>query len=158
MDYSHLLARVLVVGLLAVSAGCGSLSSSFSPSDAPPDATPAEIPRDMHGGTIAPGVTNTSIVSPEGLLDAHYAVLTNQSYTRTTNSTTRMNGTVQSQRATQLWMAANRTAFLLQERSVGQSVLASRLDEHHVWANGQYRLELRVENGSQTYGGTQHRT
>lgn len=151
MDHSHLFARVLIAGLLAVFAGCGGLSSFPSPSDAPPAATPAEIPRDMHGGTIAPGITNASIVSPEGFLDSHYAVLTNQSYTRTTNSTTRMNGTVQSHRSTRMWMAANRTAFLLQERFVAQSVRASELDEHHVWANGQYRLELRVENGSDTY-------
>lgn len=70
----------------------------------------------MSGGTIAPGVTNTSIVNPDALPDAHYAILTDQSYTHLLNSTTMQNGTVQSRRINRTWMAANRTAFLYVER------------------------------------------
>lgn len=83
--------RLAVVGLVVVLAGCGALGGSGGP-DGPFDTetdeertlTPVAVPEvTAEPAPLPPGVTTAGVTDADALLDAHRAVLRNQSYTLT---------------------------------------------------------------------------
>lgn len=79
----------LALALLCVLAGCSGLDPATDrPTTDPGSVTPAEVPRDLHGGTIAPGLTEGRLVNRTALLAANRAALRNESLTLRWHGTT----------------------------------------------------------------------
>jgi hypothetical protein len=76
-------ALAVCLALLCVLAGCNAFTPGASGDDGvvAPDVTPAEVPRDMAGGTLAPGLTDEGIVDADALFAAHLDAVENESVT-----------------------------------------------------------------------------
>jgi hypothetical protein len=74
--------RVLVVGLVVVTAGCGSITGL---QEGPETLTPVPVPEETATPdpmtTLPPGMTGAGVVNVEVLIDAHQSALSDQSFT-----------------------------------------------------------------------------
>ncbi|MFB6309203.1 MAG: hypothetical protein ABEH35_07725 [Haloarculaceae archaeon] len=75
--------RLLVVGLLALTAGCGGLGVSDGGANTP-TLTPVPVPDtpEAESGVYPPGVDPGGTVDADRLVDSHYEALEGRSYTR----------------------------------------------------------------------------
>ncbi|MFC6837025.1 hypothetical protein [Halomarina ordinaria] len=71
----------LSLALLCVLAGCNGLAPGLGDGGEVPDVEPADVPRDMYGGTVAPGLTEHEVVNASALMRAHASVVENRSVT-----------------------------------------------------------------------------
>lgn len=82
-------AAALALAALCVLAGCGGITGpeGDGPSTDRTSVTPADVPEDLHGGTVAPGLTRDRLVNVSALATAHEAALRNRSVTVRWNGT-----------------------------------------------------------------------
>ncbi|MFD1513096.1 hypothetical protein [Halomarina rubra] len=143
-------ALAVVLALCCVLAGC----NTFAPGQtgdrgAVPTVTPAEVPRDMAGGTVAPGLTEEGIVDGRALVAAHARAVANRSLTlRLRYEQRRGDETTQSARLTHRF-GPNRTTSVMDARiGAGQ---AAPYDRSSSWTNATTSYQRTVVGNTTTY-------
>ncbi|WP_254542879.1 hypothetical protein [Halomarina pelagica] len=113
-------------------AGCNGIVPGIDGGEMPP-VTPAEVPRDMYGGTIAPGLTEQRVVNASALLRAHREVLAGRSVTVASRSTYREGGRVVWDRRTTFRHSADgkRVEIVVRDPADPEGGYLTR-----IWSNG----------------------
>ncbi len=142
----------VLLACLVVLAGCNGLAADGGDASMP-DVTPAEVPRDLHGGSVAPGLTRQEVVDGTALLDAHRDLTANVSLTiQDTSRETLANGTVVQGYETTTRYGANRSRFVTEARLTGlEHSGGQRLDRYGAWSNGTVTYIHRVLDGTTRY-------
>jgi hypothetical protein len=143
-------ALAVCLALLCVLAGCNALQpGATTDPGGPPSVTPAEVPRDMAGGTLAPGLTDAGIVNAEALHSAHRRALANRSVTVGVRYDRRLGEGTTYETAATYRFGPNRTT-----RSVDVSLgddPSSPYDRESRWTNGSVAYSRGVVDGSVVY-------
>lgn len=145
-------ARAVTLALLCVLAGCSSLPGADGPDHDTTSVTPADVPREMHGGTVAPGLTRERVVDATALLDAHLAALRNRSLTvrsnRTRVSVSPDNGVTTGRERRVVRADSTRQRIHIVTRYEQPTVNVSRQE---VWLGPERPVALLVAQGSRQY-------
>jgi hypothetical protein len=105
------LQSVLLVVLLVL-AGCNGINIGRDEETTP--VPPADVPQDLYGGTIAPGLTERDVVNAKALIRAHREILANKSVTvKKTVRIVAANGTVLQRTNTTGRYSADRSRYTL---------------------------------------------
>lgn len=142
----------IALAILLVLAGCNSpLIAGKDPRHI--TVTPADVPPNSDRGTLAPGLTQTDIVRPKSLIDAHREVLENRSVTveQTTRSVA-ANETILTQVAGTDRYGPNRTSYNLTTNvTETRSVDSSGIDRIAEWSDGETQYRMVKWNNTTTY-------
>lgn len=142
----------LLCACLVVLAGCSGLVGGDGDVTPAPDVTPADVSPDLHGGTIAPGLTESELVNASALAAAHERVLSNRSFT----STYRLrlldaDGSVVRESVTQGQYAADRLQYDTSARYTGAFAEARGAERRESWADGDHRYVRWLRGGEWEY-------
>ncbi len=138
----------VAVALVVVLAGCSGLPLPGSESDRV-SVTPADVPNRAGSEAMPPGVTETGIVDPIRLIDAHRGVVANETLTVTERwQTVSPNGTELSRVNTTYRFSANRTLTLVE--TTGNSTTESDIQQS-IWQNDTTRYRLSHSDGMTAY-------
>ncbi|WP_254536728.1 hypothetical protein [Halomarina litorea] len=143
----------LLVVCLVVLAGCNGLAAGGDDTEMP-DVTPADVPRDLHGGSIAPGLTRQQVVNASALIASHREVTANRSMTVVErNRQETANGTVLQGYEAATRYAENRSRFATSADLFGVRYAGSEesMDRYDAWSNGTTTYLRRVVDGSPEY-------
>ncbi|WP_254536422.1 DUF7537 family lipoprotein [Halomarina litorea] len=138
----------LLCACLVVLAGCNGLGGG----DSDGDVTPADVPRDLHGGTIAPGLTESELVNASALATAHERVLANRSFAATYRlQLLAANGSVIRESVTRGQYAADRLQYNTSARYTGGFAEARGTERRESWADGDHRYVRWSRGGEWEY-------
>jgi hypothetical protein len=143
-------ALAVCLALLCVLAGCNGLQPGATTDPrGPPSVTPAEVPHDMAGGTLAPGLTDEGVVDAEALHSAHRRALANRSVTVGARYDRRFGDGATYETAATYRFGPNRTTSSVDVSLDGDP--SSPYDRESRWTNGSVTYSRAVVDGSVVY-------
>jgi hypothetical protein len=146
-------ALAVCLAVLCVLAGCNAIAPGGTDGDGAdadaPTVTPADVPRDMAGGTLAPGLTSDGVTDPGALVAAHRRALANESVTVELDILRRSNGTVVENSSGTYRFSADRERVAL-DAHIGASTV-SPYDRVSRWSNGSVSYERIVVDDTTRY-------